>query len=137
MTGKEENIMIMTKELLLPVGCQLMDEEEMTYVEGGKTVYHNSSGTITKFTGAETERMLNDTAYVGAALAAAFGFTSAGPTIALLVALISGMLYLMNRDGSGVSIKKPPQMPTGVLMITGPTLVLDNSWKTTQALWHN
>jgi hypothetical protein len=36
MVERMKLFMTMTKELLLPVGCQLMDEEEMTYVEGGK-----------------------------------------------------------------------------------------------------
>jgi hypothetical protein len=35
--------MTATKELLLPIGCQLMDAEEMEYTEGGLQLYLNTS----------------------------------------------------------------------------------------------
>lgn len=97
----------MTEAMVMPMSYVAIDEEEMTYLDGGYQVYINWSGVHLKLTGSETSQLLNDASWgaqIAGAAIAYFINTGAGVIYSVVVGTYGWLMSRMNRNNSGVTL---------------------------------
>lgn len=92
--------------LVMPSSYAVMDEEEMTYVEGGWKKVTKWYGKGIKLSGKETSQFLSDSSWLAipiCALYGGFGSKVAGIIAAGIIGMGGYTISRMNKDNSGVT----------------------------------
>jgi len=93
--------------LVLPSSYAVMDEEEMTYVEGGVSTNVYWWGISIRLDGNETSAFLSDAGWATGILSAGLGIASvaAGALCGVTLGVYGLMMSIMNRNNSGVTMR--------------------------------